>query len=519
MPSVSQGTLCTVYFVMLMDTLNFSIVFPLMPSIAKQFGAGASSVGMMATTYSLCQMCAMPILGRLSDRYGRRPVLLISLLGTTLSSFGVGLARDFPTLIVARCLNGLSGATMGVVVAYVADVTTNDEKPVYMSYTSAANSIGMICGPALGGLLSHYGFAVPCYVSGALSLLNLLFAIPFLKESRWVQAHDVGAALNDPAQQQGGGSSAGEESLQGTSARIPLAAGYLFASGFLLLFGFAALESIVGFYLMDTFFNGDAQASGQFYGICFTCNGIVAFVMSFFFYRRIRRCLGEVQLIICGTLIRTSGFLFQSFAPTPVLFSGAMMCVVCGNQLILPHTSSTLTTMCHRSIYGRALGYSQSVQALARTLAPSVFGAAYDNLTHEFSFYACAATTLVAGGLILLATRAANRMLQRQESPTPTEVMASMEELEKETAAEGSVDGAAMAANNMRLNAGTLAAEQGPAAEDNSSGGLPGLTCRRGTEDSGSVANKDGCATSLLHSALLTTFCTPRFLGQHAVPT
>ncbi|CAE8612442.1 unnamed protein product, partial [Polarella glacialis] len=138
-----------VYMVILMDTLNFGIVFPLLPSIAETFGADATQVGSLATAYSVAQVLFTPILGKASDRFGRRPVLLIAVFGTMLSAAVTGLAWNFYILLLARAVNGASGGTAGIANAYIADVTTPEEKAVYISYLSAANSIGIILGPAL----------------------------------------------------------------------------------------------------------------------------------------------------------------------------------------------------------------------------------------------------------------------------------------------------------------------------------------------------------------------------------
>lgn len=426
MPSVSRGALWTVYLVMLMDTLNFGIVFPLLPAIAKSFGASATLVGSMATTYSFFQMIATPFLGQISDKYGRRPVLLLSLLGTTLSSVGTGLALNFPMLIAARCINGISGGTVGVVNAYVADVTSKEEKSTYMSYISAANSIGIILGPAFGGILAQWGFPVACYVSAGLSALNLLVAIPLLVESRWSQARDVTVPLAGGGDAAGAGAHANGAAAVPRRHTVPCPAYYLYFASFLLIFGFAAMESIQAYYLMDTFFNGDDKAAAQFYGYQFMFVGVAVFIMAAFVYRPLKKLCGEMPLVVVGMCIRTGGFLFQAVAPTKWWFVAATMAIVCGNQLTFPTTASLLTTMCHHSIYGKALGYLQAGQALSRVIGPQVFGAAYDHISHEFSFYACAAMTVLAGVSIVMAWHFQPR---EAEAPPAGDVVANVDQM------------------------------------------------------------------------------------------
>eukprot|EP00931_Biecheleriopsis_adriatica_P061870 TRINITY_DN37223_c0_g1_i2.p1 TRINITY_DN37223_c0_g1~~TRINITY_DN37223_c0_g1_i2.p1 ORF type:complete len:466 (-),score=62.53 TRINITY_DN37223_c0_g1_i2:44-1441(-) len=413
MPSVSQKAIWTVYFVMLMDTLNFGIVFPLLPSIAKDFDASAEMVGSMASIYSFCQMLATPVLGRISDRFGRRPVIIWSILGTSVSSLATGFAWTFPLVIAARCINGISGATVGVVNAYIADITTPDERPDYLSYMSASNSLGVILGPALGGFLAQQGFAFACYVSAALSGLNLLFALALITESRWVQAGDSALLSSEGEVVRGKGEGKGkgkgktfaDEPPNGAPAKIPCAAGLLYAAGFLMIMGFASVESITGYYLMDTFFNGDQTASAQFFGTSMMVNGVVMFIFTGLCYRRLRACMGENVLLAIGVLLRALSFSSQALAPSKWIFTMGWTGVVLGTQCVVPSTSSLLTTMCARSIYGRALGYQQSAQAFARVLAPMSFGWLYTKTDHRCSFVICSASTLLAGIFIALVPR------------------------------------------------------------------------------------------------------------------
>mmetsp|Transcript_80458 Transcript_80458/g.230946 ORF Transcript_80458/g.230946 Transcript_80458/m.230946 type:complete len:198 (-) Transcript_80458:41-634(-) len=158
------------------------------------------------------------------------------------------------------------------------------------------------------------------------------------------------------------------------------------------------------------------------------------FLVAGFIYRPAKNRFGEVPLVVVGMFLRTLGFVGQALAPTQYLFAVALMVVVCGNQLIFPTTASKLTTMCHHSIYGKALGLQQSLQALARVIGPSLFGVAYDNLTHEFSFYACAAMTVIAGVLVLLAFRARPYV---EEAPSPAEVRDNIDEMDRSTSFSG----------------------------------------------------------------------------------
>jgi len=413
MVSVSRRALGTVYFIMLMDVLNFGIVFPLVPLIAKDFGADAIMVGIMVMSYSLCQFLVTPLFGRISDKCGRRPVLLVAVLGNALASLGTGLATNFYLVLVARCVNGLSGGTMGVANAYIADVTTKDERSVYMSYMQAANAMGMVLGPAVGGALSRLGFKLACYVSAGLSGANFLFALAFLTESRWQQVREVSVPFAAAAVAAGDGASetpAGTGDADTTGVvqpvddrghpRIPRSAVLLNAAGFLLVLAFASYESIMSYYLMDTFFHGDAQKAGQFYGELFMVAGVVMFLVSALCYKPLLRCLGLRILVIVGTVIRTAGFVWQPLAKDAITFALGLIVIVLGSQLITPSVSSLLTSMVPETIYGRALSIQQASQVLARVIGPVLLGWIYDRWDKRFAFHLLTITTLLAGLLI-----------------------------------------------------------------------------------------------------------------------
>lgn len=218
----------------------------------------------------------------------------------------------------------------------------------------------------------------------------------------------------------------------------------LFASGFLLILGFASVESITGYYLMDTFYSNlpeeeAAAQSGQFYGLCFTLVGICAFCTGTFIYRPLYRRVGWRPLVVFGIIMRTLGFICQPLAPRKELFAAAWMFIVAGTNCIIPTTSSLLTALCGPAMYGRALGYLQGFQALARTVGPTVFGTVYDRLDHAFSFHICAGTTLIAGILIFFVP-SPGRGSQQERRPSAEEVEENIERHDRDEPVPPSAD-------------------------------------------------------------------------------
>jgi len=203
----------------------------------------------------------------------------------------------------------------------------------------------------------------------------------------------------------------------------------LFASAFLFTLGFAAFEAVTGYYLKDTFFHGDGAKSGQFYGMIFVMAGVVMFLVAALVYRPLIRTFGERVVVLIGMVFRTGGFTFMSLAPDPIYFSLAVVAQVSGSNLIMPTTSSMLTQICDRSIYGRALGYSQASGAIARVVAPIAFGEVYDKVNHKFAFYVNACAGVLATVLILLVPKP--RVVESAVGPTEEDVEANVDAFER----------------------------------------------------------------------------------------
>lgn len=175
--------LLNVGLIVLIDMLGFALIVPLLTFFADSFGATEFQTGLLVSSYALMQMIGAPVLGRLSDRYGRRPVFLISILGTFLGFLILGFANSLWWLFASRILSGLTAGNISVAQAYIADVTDEKNRARGMGMFGAAFGIGFILGPALGGLLSQYGFSVPAFVAAALALINLITVYFWLPES------------------------------------------------------------------------------------------------------------------------------------------------------------------------------------------------------------------------------------------------------------------------------------------------------------------------------------------------
>ena len=201
--SAGRHRLATIFLVVFVDLLGFSLILPLLPYYAEQYGAGELMIGLLTASYAAAQLVGAPVLGRLSDRIGRRPVLLVSIAGTavgfallgvadvlghSLGGWGVGAATAnmlvLVLLFVSRVLDGLTGGNISVAQAYIADVTPPAERGKAFGLIGAAFGLGFIIGPVVGGLLGErFGFSVPAFVAMAIAGINLLAVYLFLPES------------------------------------------------------------------------------------------------------------------------------------------------------------------------------------------------------------------------------------------------------------------------------------------------------------------------------------------------
>lgn len=165
------------------DLLGYSLILPLLPYYAESFGATLTLIGLLGPSNAVAQLIAAPIIGRLSDKYGRRPLLILSIAGTVLSFLILGLARTVPILFLSRILDGLLGGNIALARAYITDVTDEDNRSRGLGIIGAAFGLGFIIGPAMGGFLSRFGDSVPAFVASAISLVNLIAVIAYLPES------------------------------------------------------------------------------------------------------------------------------------------------------------------------------------------------------------------------------------------------------------------------------------------------------------------------------------------------
>jgi DHA1 family tetracycline resistance protein-like MFS transporter len=356
-----------------LDLLGFGIVIPILPTYAERYGATGLAVGLLGTTYSAMQLVFSPFWGRLSDRVGRRPVLLASAAAGGVAYVVFGLADSLAMLFVARAIGGACAANISTAQAYIADVTTPENRARGMAIIGAGFGLGFTFGPALGGLGSHFlGDRAPFFIAAGLTVVNVVWMLVALAEPtehRVTRRRDLRSYAD--------------------AFRTPSLAFYLVAF-MVLTFAFSNIEST--FALFNHARLG-FQERGN--GYVFMYIGIVLTVVQGVGTRRLVARFGERRLIGAGTALQAAGAAILPFVHSiPVLLAGTTL-IACGNALTSPSMMSTISRAAPADRQGETLGVAQSMGAFGRILGPAAGGYLFDLSRSRSLPYVCAAALLL----------------------------------------------------------------------------------------------------------------------------
>jgi multidrug resistance protein len=350
-PSFFLSPLGIVFTTVVIDLVGFGIVLPILPLWAEEFGASPVQIGLITASYAIAQLLFAPVWGRLSDRYGRRPIILISLAGSAVSALMIGLAGTLVLLFVARILQGIAGASYAAAQAYVADVTSQEERAKGMGMIGAAFGLGFILGPAFGALFSAVDERLPFFVAAGLAALNLLIAWRRLPESL-----RPGAATA-PAPRLA--------TLRRALASRELAP--LVWLSFVATFAFVGMESTFALF-GERRFDYDAVEIG----LLFTYIGVLAALGQGVLVGRVVRRWGEVRVLIAGLIGTAAGLLVTGLAHDLwVLLIGLLLLAV-PSGLVFATTTALISLAAGEREQGAILGLNASVGSAARIAGPLV---------------------------------------------------------------------------------------------------------------------------------------------------
>jgi len=365
----------TIWFTVALDLIGFGIVVPILGVYAERFGASGYAVGWLFATFSLAQLVFAPLLGRLSDRIGRKPVIIISLVGTAVGSFVTGAAGALWVLYLGRVIDGASGASLSVAQAAVADMATPEQRPKLVGMLGAAFGVGFVFGPAIGGLAALGGPHVPFYVAAGLAAANAIAALIRLPETKTSSApRPKGVKV----------------------PRLP-ALRRLAIIGFLGTFAFTAFEATFSLFGSNRFSLTEGSSAGVFLGI-----GVVLVAVQGGGFARLAARTPARHLYPAALVLVVIGLAVVGASKSWALLIIGLLVLSVGQGVASPALTEMVNQAAPPERRGEAMGYQQSSYAVGRVLGPPLAGSAFDRIGVWSPMAAGAAVTAMALCLVLV---------------------------------------------------------------------------------------------------------------------
>ncbi|WP_282607503.1 MFS transporter [Pelagibius sp. Alg239-R121] len=389
-----MGRLFTCIFI---DLLGFGLIVPLLTFMALRFDASPLEVTAMIASYSLMQLFAAPLWGRASDRWGRKPVLLISFAATTTAFLMLAFAQSFWVLVAARALAGALSGDLSAAPAYVADITTPERRAKGMGLLGAAFALSFIVGASFGGYLSELNvtamlfdeaasgpdYFFPPLLSASLSMTAFFFALFFLPESHRVKSREERAEETEAARKEALGRSLYERMITTLRAlhypHLALVTAILFLVGFV----FAHMESTLALWA-DIAFGWDAREVGYLFAFA----GVIAVIFQAGLLGPLTRRFGEARLVVFSAILLGGGMALVPSATGLVQLLVAIACLAAGFGLGNPSIQSLITKLSRPEIAGVALGMGQAASSLARVIGPLWAGFLFQRIGPDWPYIA-----------------------------------------------------------------------------------------------------------------------------------
>ncbi len=381
-----------IFLTVVIDLVGFGIVIPLLPFYAETFQATPFYVGLLVASYSAMQFVFSPILGGLSDRYGRRPVLFASIIGSGIGYLTLGTATTLWMVFLGRLIGGVTAGNLSTAQAYIADITSRENRAKGMGLFGMAFGLGFIMGPALAGFFSVYGEAVPFYVAAGMSFFNAGLLYFMLPETR----HGENAA---------GASFAGRvRELAGSfrDRRMSL----INLQYFLLVTAFSMMTTAFAYFTQLNYGYGARET-----GYVLAYVGFIAIVVQGGLFGRLAKRFGEARLVVAGCVL-----LIASLGAVPYVSESSVglwglllgtACFAFGNSLASPSLTTLASKAASEAEQGRTMGVMQSGASLARVIGPAATGILLNNQFNRPDPSTLTRTFWVAAGVMALALLAA----------------------------------------------------------------------------------------------------------------
>jgi len=365
--------LLIIFLTIFVNLVGFGIIIPLLPFYAVTFGASPFVIGLLFAVFSLCQLVAAPVLGDLSDRRGRRPVLIFSLVGTVVSFVMLALAHTVWMLFFARIVDGLSGGNISTARAYVADITEPKDRARAYGLIGAAFGLGFILGPALSGVLAGISYTAPIWAAATITLVAAIMAWLWLPET----VHRAQAGTGNPLR-----------SLPALLHRPRIRR--VLAIDFMYWLAFAVFQTTLSLFAANRFQFGPVQT-----GYLFAAFGLLGAIIQGGLIRHVVHRLGDKPTFLVGLGFGTVGLLAVAMAHTVPMFALALVPLAIGIGFGHPTMSSLVSLVARGDEQGRVQGSASAVESLGRTIGPIWGNASLQHFGESTPYISAAALLLL----------------------------------------------------------------------------------------------------------------------------
>lgn len=375
----NRHILTILFLTMFIVMAGFGIIMPILPYYAESMGASATELGMLTSLYAGLQFIFAPVWGRISDRVGRKPILLLGLIGFSLTFVGFGLSTRLWMLFASRGLSGLlTSATLPTVMAYIADTTDHENRGSGMSFLGAAMGLGMIFGPAIGGLLGAFSANTPFFVSAAMAFTIAIFAFFFLPESLSAEAR---ASAREDKRRHG---------VLDIFKMLKGPLGFILILGFLLNFGLAQMESTSALFFEGKFGTDETEL-----GVIYMVMGVVSFFTQVLLVGKAIRILGEQKLIRLSLFGVATAFVIFPLHTNLYITVAVISVMGFSSAFLRPALNTLISNRTPVSEQGVTMGVANSYYSLGRMFGPITGGIIFDHIGLSMPFFFAALITFV----------------------------------------------------------------------------------------------------------------------------
>jgi DHA1 family tetracycline resistance protein-like MFS transporter len=365
----SKRPFLPIFLIVFIDLLGFGIILPLLPYIAENFAANAAQIGLLTAAYSFFQFIAAPILGSLSDRYGRKNLLVLSQIGSAAGYIILGLAGSLPLLFLARIIDGITGGNISIAQAYMADITTKKNRAAGMGILGAAFGLGFILGPAIGGILSQFGFAVPAFFAAGVAMLAAIATVFMLPETINLKKVRLSPRTKLTLAE-----------IKRVLRLYPV--GLMIISFFLISLAFSGMQATFALWTEHSFGFGPTEN-----GYLFALVGVTSIITQLRLLAPLVKRFGETKILTNGVFLLALGLLMIALATTPLFIYPAIVLIAAGNGLTQPLVQSLASESVSPQEYGSTMGILHSSAGIGRIFGPIIGGQLFYLLGRSSPYY------------------------------------------------------------------------------------------------------------------------------------